>query len=186
MRVITLHDKELLLCCERLAKQICDSHFSPDLILGVKTGGEEIARIVNRVLGENKCKLEFCHPVRESTDNKKKYLKKYLKRLPVSILNILRILEAKFFFVKKSRKKFKRIELPNDIGDSKKILIIDDAVDSGASLFHIMHAIRVINPFADIKTAVITLTNRHAIIKPDFMIFNNNTLVRFPWSEDAK
>ena len=59
-------------------------------------------------------------------------------------------------------------------------------MDSGASLFHLMHAIREINPVADIKTAVITLTNRHAIIKPDFMIFNNNTLVRFPWSEDAK
>ena len=198
MKVISLNYDSLNQVCENLFQKIKSSNFKPDLILGVKSGGEYISKKIFSLIqsenyGEEQKKtltsyhprLEFCHPVRVSSQNKKRHLKNYLKFLPTFLLNILRVLEAKFLFKGKARKDFLDISLP-DLSDYKRILVIDDAVDSGSTLDFINSKIRMVNSQAQIRNAVITVTRNDSSFPPDFFIFSNKTLVRFPWSIDAK
>ena len=67
----------------------------------------------------------------------------------------------------------------------KSILIIDDAIDSGKTMFVVNENIKRRFPKAKIKIAVISWTLNESIIKPDFYLYKN-ILVRFPWSLDFK
>ena len=67
----------------------------------------------------------------------------------------------------------------------KSILIIDDAIDTGRSMFVVKNNLKTLFPNAQIKTAVISWTLENSIEKPDYYIFKN-VLVRFPWSKDYK
>lgn len=186
MKVLTLNSESLDLHCENLYNKIRKSGFNPDLILGVKTGGAKIAEIIFSINKLENCKLDFCHPIRQSSLNKKNRFKNNLKSLPLPLLNILRIIEAKLLFKKKVRDNFFKIEFPEKITNYQKILIVDDAVDTGATLKEIIKIIKQNNPDSTIKTAVLAVTSKNPIYKPDFSIFNNHTLIRFPWSIDAK
>lgn len=186
MRVITVDNNELISCCDSLQKSVLSSGFYPDLILGIESGGIQVATILASFFKEKPMKLEFCHPVRFSSVSKKSFFKNHLKKLPVGILNFLRMVEFKFFFKRKNRKEFQKIVLPPDIGNFKKILVVDDAVDTGVTLKEVVQKIKNINPQSEILSAVITMTKNNPIIIPDYAIYRNGTLIRFPWSIDAK
>lgn len=186
MRVVSLNHDALAQYCERLAKEIKKEEFYPDIIIGVKSGGAELAKLFHKHFNDSKCQLGFCHPLRKVTDKKKKKLAHHIKRLPVPFLNLLRIMEAKIMFKKKSRKDFIDLKLPDNINSYNKILVVDDAVDSGATLKYVLNGIKTANPTAITRFAAITVTSRHPASMPDYYIFNNETLVRFPWSIDAK
>ena len=67
----------------------------------------------------------------------------------------------------------------------KNILIIDDAIDTGKTMFIVKSNLNKLFPNAQIKNAVISWTIESSIIKPDYYLFKN-VLVRFPWSKDYK
>ena len=66
----------------------------------------------------------------------------------------------------------------------RKVLIVDDAVDSGATMLAVAEALREANPEAEIRTAAITVTTPKPLITPDYSMYKD--LIRFPWSMDAK
>ena len=68
----------------------------------------------------------------------------------------------------------------------KNILLVDDAIDSGATLNLIKEHIHKNYQNSNIKIAVITITTKEPIISADYYIYNNRTLIRFPWSNDIK
>jgi len=66
-----------------------------------------------------------------------------------------------------------------------RILVTDDAVDSGVTLSTVLRHLRKISSFdADFRSAAITQTLEHPIVTPDYLMFHG-TLCRFPWSFDA-
>ena len=67
-----------------------------------------------------------------------------------------------------------------------KILVIDDAIDSGDTLFAIATTLKDMNPDARIDIAVMTETTRHPRIRANYTLYRNRTLIRFPWSNDYK
>ena len=186
MRVITLDNTSLETHCESLADKIRKAGYQPDLILGVQTGGAVIAEKVFSILGSKNSRLSFCHPIRKSTSKKKSFLKDHLKKLPRFVLDFLRIIEYKFLFNRNERRNFASIELPSDLSDYKSILIVDDAVDSGATLKALTEKINAEYPEMQIKTAALTVTGADSAYMPDFYIYNDKTLLRFPWSADMR
>lgn len=186
MRVLTVDENELKRLCNILYNKVLSTGFYPDLILGIESGGANVAKILNSFFKDKPINLEFCKPVRNSTENKKSLFKNYLKKLPVCILDFLRIIEYKFFFNKQKRSDYSYVILPGNLGKFKNILVVDDAEDSGATLERVLIEIKSKNPVANVETAVLTVTTNNPVIKPDFFVFNNNTLIRFPWSIDAK
>ena len=65
------------------------------------------------------------------------------------------------------------------------LLVVDDAIDSGATLLHVTDALRNLAPRGTtIRSAVITVTTSQPLIHPDYTMFHRQ-LCRFPWSLDA-
>lgn len=186
MKVKTIDNSALESICKKLTQQILNSDFRPELILGIENGGKEIAIKIFENIDLKGINLNFCVPIKKDNKKKNKTIRKILKFFPTFILDSLRILEAKMFFSKKHRGNFIEIKFPENLATFNKILVVDDAVDSGETLFTIIDSLKRIAPKTLIKTAVLTITKDKPSIYPDYYIYNNHTLLRFPWSIDAK
>lgn len=67
-----------------------------------------------------------------------------------------------------------------------EVLVVDDAIDSGDTLFSVINSLKEVNPAARVRVAVVTVTTDHPRAEADFSIYHNKTLVRFPWSSDYR
>lgn len=69
-------------------------------------------------------------------------------------------------------------------GARPSLLVVDDAVDSGATLGRVIEVVRALSPPAsDIRSAVISVTTEHPRVEPTYALYRQ--LCRFPWSLDA-
>lgn len=130
---------------------------------------------------------------RPSTQKKGKWLGRILRRLPVRVLDLLRIAEAKMLALHRcTSPEPKEIDIDAPLlalvqsGKASRILLIDDAIDSGNTIWQAIRALKEMNPALTVDTAVITQTATSPRMKPDFTLYSNGTLIRFPWSEDYK
>jgi hypoxanthine phosphoribosyltransferase len=184
MEVITLNHKAFVEKCAELNSKL---DFQPDMIVGILNGGGYVVKEFHGI--------EF-KLVKLQRDNwlKNHFLVKFLlKLLPYAISNKLRRIESK-----KARQSVQTIDLnvlkqrivefkiDNDLKDKiNNILIVDDAIDTGKTMFVVKNSLTKLFSNATIKIAVISWTIEESIIKPDYCLFKN-TLVRFPWSKDYK
>jgi len=195
MKVITVNHLKLKEYSHKLAKQVLNSDFKPDLIIGIKTGGIFVSRPLYEKISEKfntlYCELSLSRPL---TNKKKKWqLYKLLKLLPYPLLNVLRNIEVKLYESTKPKKYIlnKQNEILIDdktialIKKSENILLVDDAIDSGATLLEMKNKLLSINKYSNIKIAVLTLTHKSSYINSDFFLFKR-VLLRCPWANDYK
>ena len=79
-----------------------------------------------------------------------------------------------------------KFEIENTKAKSiKNILIVDDAIDTGKTMFIVKNNLKQKFPEAKIEIAVLAWTIDSSIVKPDYYLYKN-TLLRFPWSNDYK
>ena len=182
MRVLTLNNIDFNNHCHKL--QALASSYCPDLIVSIASGGDFVAQNIfdNVTHISVECR-------RLSTDGKQNssLIRKITKLLPRCVNNVLRIVEAKMLAMRKPV--VRDIALTDAqqsaVAEAERVLVVDDAVDSGATLLAVVNAIKKVDARKDVRAAVITVTTRNPLIVPDFSIYNNQTLIRFPWSIDA-
>ena len=184
MRVISLDIDKLTGLCKQLTEQISESGFHPDVIIGIKSGGAEVGKILKKLFPDSR--YVECDIERASTKRKKHLLKHILKFFPRVLLDRMRIIEAKTRFKYKKRNDISGIRLSDIIERGCRILMIDDAVDSGATLSAVKAEILRKYPDSEIRSAAITVTTENPVAMPDFFVFHNSILIRFPWSMDAR
>lgn len=190
MKVVTLNKDAFLKNCNTLLSTI---DIQPDIVVGVLNGSYYILNEAQKMYNLKSCNFQFIE-LKKSIGFKNYFIVRILLRfLPYFILNRLRVCESKK--VKKTKNKldlnalidykldFKWNKIPNN--EIKNILIVDDAIDSGKTMFTVKNYLISRFPNSQIKTAVISWTIETSIVKPDFYIFKN-VLVRFPWSKDYK
>lgn len=177
--VVTMDDDALRKAAGQLEDMVTRSGFVPDVLISIKTGGEYVGNLMFD-------KTEHTSTLLQRTGTKRKtgLLSIILGVLPQWLCNRLRILEAWWL----SKRKHERID-PNlvilpSLSRYERILIVDDAVDSGITLDAVHRAVKLKYPHADVMTAVITVTTTSPVEAPDFALFDNMTLIRFPWSKD--
>ncbi|MEQ8925371.1 MAG: phosphoribosyltransferase family protein, partial [Fulvivirga sp.] len=92
MKIIKLTDESFYDACTRLAIEI--NKFNPEVIIGIETGGAEVARAVLESLAE-KCHFATIKIQRKSTNTikSKGIVRALIKRLPEFIVRILRMYE---------------------------------------------------------------------------------------------
>lgn len=181
--------------CKLLADKVNESCFAPDLVIGVLTGGGYVGREVYKNIHSDTTIYKEIKLQRGSTKTKKKLqMEKILSKLSYSILNWMRIMEVKLLEQKSKIVKPKRYgnvtfdhETENMLRKgNKKILIIDDCIDTGMTLKIIKDIIiKKFGKTLDIKIAVITIAHNHPVIRPDYYLYDR-VLIRFPWALDAK
>ncbi|NVJ64185.1 MAG: hypothetical protein HWD84_08160 [Flavobacteriaceae bacterium] len=196
--VITLNHDSLASEMNRMWASVVERFGPPDLIVGVATGGEICARLLENVAD---VPILACAMRRASTSAKSRGVSKWsLNKLPYVLSNKLRQLEDILLERQDSRQRnivdhqatqkllddaaVVSAHLQNRGGS--RILVIDDAVDSGRTLKLVVESIRANLPHnIEIITAVVTHTRANSCYEPDIALYRE-TLCRFPWSYDFR
>ncbi len=191
MAVVTFNPTLLAEACHQLSCRVKAGGFTPSLLIGIQHGGAEVARRMRNDFPEAAyCEVRLSRP---GTRQKSQGLAhRLLQHLPLWICNTLRIVESR---VNEWRSKGKdpvrigTIRLPQDITSTlsnPSILLIDDAIDTGATIQQAR--LQLLKQFPDItiRVAVITVTIPHPLCDADFCLYHNRTLCRFPWSNDYR
>lgn len=195
--VITLEHSDLVEVMRELWEMIEEKHGEPDGIVGIATGGLYCAELLKKI---TTAPVFTCSMKRPATEIKEKFSTKLiLKLLPYSVTDRLRLMEDNLL----ERKTLQHAaEIPKatdmlmeDLEDIVKvclslklrhIVIIDDALDSGATMACVLANLKGKLPdFVKTHTAVITQTRKQVLLKPDFKVYTE-TLCRFPWSFDFR
>lgn len=178
----------------RIVKESCGENF--DAIVAVRRGGSFVCDAFCRHFPEDRYRSRYDVALqRPSTKRKNGWVSNLLKRLPYPILDIMRMVESTLLSL---RRKIKAptttpsAEMPEGLlsllreKEFPNILIIDDAIDSGDTLFAIAETLRTTNENTNVRIAVMTVTTSHPRIRADYSLYRNKTLIRFPWSNDYK
>ena len=184
MKVVSLLGSAFAESCRLLAQKI-SKDYNPDLVIGVLTGGGYVGKEVFSSLPHTKKRLYIETRIqRTNTKTKEKsIIRQIFKYSPIFLLDWMRMLEAVILEQKAKRKNPKRegvISFPQDV------LLIDDAIDSGATLHLLKEYLEKHYANIVVKIAVITVTTPNPIVDADYFLFHDRVLVRFPWSNDVK
>lgn len=184
MKVITLDGQNFTHACRDLAREVAASGFAPAIIIGIRTGGEYVAREFAPFFPASQ--LAIIELQRPATSAKSLF-RSLLASLPLPVLDFMRMAESRVLSLL-PRRSVPRINLPASLASALpgSLLVVDDAADSGVTLRAVTDALRRERPDADIRTAVLTVTTPLPAIRPDFALYRNRTLIRFPWSLDQK
>lgn len=164
-----------------LARKVHESGYIPEHVLYVERVGLfpgcEVAKYFD-------CTISGIATNRSGTSVKSQ-IKIVLRYLPRSVTHFLRNLEIRsnIHGISKERNVCVEDKMPPK---GKKLLVVDDALDTGYSLkavvdFLMTHGYAVDN----IRTAVITTTQKNPVWHPDISLFNQ-VIFAFPWSYDSK
>lgn len=195
MNVITLNKPEFESACDALAVKIAETGDIKALI-GVRTGGATVAKLVFNYLQQQGGRLEYYEAgaARYATAAKNSHgIKKVFKYIPVVFLDWLRIAEHYIvnLRMKLSEEAERSVRLDDRLVDylngleDGRLFIIDDAIDSGATVKVLRDEIKLINPGLEVKVAVLVVTQKKPLVTPDVSLYQN-VLLRFPWSSDFK
>lgn len=183
-KVVTLKEDDFAAACRELESTVLADGFTPDAVLSIATGGVYVGRNMFDRLPHYSTESR-----RPSTSYKKRIIRIAVRLAPRFIQNRLRILEADILERKRhkgDKAPLRKVTLPADLDTKyRKVLIVDDAVDSGHTLKSVYEAVRRHLPDAMIRTAVITMTMPDPELNPDYALYRDRTLIRFPWSMDA-
>lgn len=184
MRVVTLNERDFFTACRTLEETVAKDYI-PDLIIGIATGGEFVASCMFADAPHRSISRH-----RPSTADKERasIIFRILRRSPRFISDFLRIAEARILALRKPSPASEPV-VPDEktaaaISSARRILVVDDATDSGATLKAVTDAILAVPGEREVRTAVITVTTSSPLVMPDYTLFHDSTLIRFPWSKD--
>jgi len=184
MKVVTLDNESLSAACVRLEEK--SAEFMPDLVLGIASGGEEVAR--RMFLSLPHAVVRCRRPGSEKKD-RSPFLFRLIRALPRTVRDWLRIAEARWLSARGGRPDSRRVECSAEdrkaIAGASRILVVDDAVDSGATLAAVVEMLGADGcNKKEVASAVLTVTTANPAARPDYTLYDNRTLLRFPWSKD--
>lgn len=190
MRVITADNDELKRLSRKLHDLVEESGFAYDTLVAVASAGIYIAEN----FPESKYFIAECH--RAGSGTKKNIGKNILSHLPHWLSSALRMAESISGELRQRMDALagrgialREVMLDDALRDmlrsgKHRILIVDDASDSGRTLLSVKDTLLKLSPDSEVRTAVITQTRRNPVLTPDYCVYNNKTLIRFPWAPD--
>lgn len=192
MKVITLDNGEFRSACRRLAGLILSGGETEyAAAVPIITGGARVADILLESFPETpRFDVLMQRPSTAKKDSSP-WLFRLLRKLPLSVSDLLRMAESEYL----SRFSARKVKNLPDISPELRahlislpagsaVLIIDDSVDTGATVAAVSEAIKRIHPEVRMVVAALTVTMRNPMVTPDFTLYPRRTLIRFPWSKD--
>lgn len=177
IRNISLTELAPLTC--NLMEEVARGRFEPDCIVYLETGARLLAVEACRFFSISAIPIKIQRPGAGA----KSRLVKVLNALPICAKDLLRQLEARVLWRNKQVKR-KIIEAPKVDLTGYQVLILDDAVDTCASVEMARNWVLSCGAqSSQVKVAALTLTTVMAKQSVDFALFKN--ICRFPWSSDS-
>jgi hypoxanthine phosphoribosyltransferase len=173
-----------------------EADYAPTLVVGVRTGGLVVAESMVRAASVPLPVLPVtCRRAATRAKARIPTLRAVLTALPRPALDLLRRIEHRLFIAPRTHQ-----ACPQQVDHAEvdtisawlanqssraRILVTDDAIDSGVTLASVLRLLRAACPSGtEVRSAVITQTLEQPLTTPDYVLFHN-TLCRFPWSFDA-
>jgi hypoxanthine phosphoribosyltransferase len=169
----------------------------PDALIGIRTGGMYVAEAMARSDGGRMPVLSMtCRRPTTSYKQGIATLKTLVTSLPRPVVDRLRVWEHAMLTSRPRSAPLPGHQFdPEELaeldhwmatsGRAPSLVVVDDAVDSGATLFRVLEAVlHRAAPPTYIRSAVITVTTQRPLISPDYSLYHGQ-LCRFPWSLDA-
>lgn len=180
--------------CAEMMRRV-ERDFPPDLVVGVRTGGLLVAEAMTRAALTAVPVLPLtCRRPATGIKHRIPGLKPMLTSLPEPLLNALRRVEHRLLSAHRNVATAPPVDQSeaDAIGawlakrpTAVRVLVADDAVDSGVTLATVLRTLRGVCPKStQLRTAAITVTMEHPAVEPDYTLFRG-VLCRFPWSFDA-
>jgi hypoxanthine phosphoribosyltransferase len=192
----TLHRAEFNVACAKLMRLV-EADFTPTVVVGIRTGGLTAARAMVRAAATNLPVLPItCQRAATATKGRLPWLRPLLAALPRPLVDCLRRLEHRLLIMRRARKPpMQMIDRAEAVAiaatlarsaETPRMLVADDAVDSGVTLMTVLRLLREVCPAGiEIRSAAITQTTEHPAVRPDYVLYRG-LLCRFPWSFDAE
>jgi uncharacterized protein len=193
--VRTLNQGDFDAACASLMRAVLQD-YDPTLLIGIRTGGLVVAEAMARSIERVPLVMPLtCRRPSTAAKSRLPMLHKVLARMPRDAVDTMRILEHRLLAPRRQRlAKVPHVDrteaaviaaLLQNALSSQRVLVVDDAIDSGVTLATVIELLRGTCPEnTDIRTAVITVTLEQPRITPDYSLYNG-VLCRFPWSFDA-
>jgi hypoxanthine phosphoribosyltransferase len=198
MKVVTLDDARFGAACLDLWTAATAGK-APDFLVGIRTGGYVVA---DRMIREARPAATTLLPItrRRSTTaakNASPLVGKVLRALPYLVTDKIRVVEHHILTAKheKATPGAPPKEWSPDPAEGAalteairarpgaSVLIVDDAVDTGATLLAVKRFVEATDPSATVRSAVLVTTTAEPIARADVSL-HTNVLLRFPWSND--
>jgi hypoxanthine phosphoribosyltransferase len=176
--------------------RLVEVDYAPVLIIGIRTGGLTVATAMAATASSPLPVLPLtCRRVTTGAKSRVPFFRAALSALPRSLVDMLRRIEHRVLTRSRVRNGGQQevdqseataiADHVASLGSPARILVADDAVDSGTTLATVLRTLReVCPPGSEIRSAAITQTLEAPIARPDYVLFRG-TLCRFPWSFDA-
>lgn len=175
-----------------LAECASEQQLTPACIVGVLNGGKLPAQHFAAQFPT--AQILFFKLQRQTSGSLKSSILSKVKKLPRPIVNILRSLEMSLsiYIRRKSvlvdedaTSYFKEHLRLEKITEQSPIFLVDDAIDSGATLATLVESLKAAGVKRErIKVVAIVHTLSQPLITADF-VKERGVLIRFPWSGDA-
>lgn len=188
MRVVTLSPTRLHEAAHQLSQRVAAAGCRPSLIIGIQSGGARVAQLMLADFpGVPYAEVRISRP---STKQKETgMVHRLLQHLPLWLCDVLRIVESRLAEWRSRGSLPERVgevQLQAEVPPGATILLIDDAIDTGATIHALRQQLLERYPAADIRVAVITVTTAHPVCDADYFLYHDRTLCRFPWSNDYR
>jgi len=192
-RTQTLGQPAFDAACGELMRLV-ERDYGPGLVIGVRTGGLVVAEAMARAAGAVTPVLPLtCRRPGTRLKSRIPGLRTILSALPEGLRDALRQIEHRLLSARR-RTDSPPIDLNEAaaigafLGDKPgpmRVLVADDAVDSGVTLAAVLRTLQAVCPPAtELRTAAITVTLESPVVEPDYALYRG-VLCRFPWSFDA-
>ncbi|WP_338587249.1 phosphoribosyltransferase [Clostridium baratii] len=168
---------------KKLAEKIYES-YKYDLVIFIAKGSYTIGR---EIADYNDVELIEIRATRKGNFLKEK-LKNVLNILPKNIKDILRNIELNSNIHSKmsERKIIYDESVWEKFSDRKKIILVDDSVDTGHSMKQCKESIEKFFKNSDVKLASLNVFSKsEEVIKIDYYLYKDK-LCKGPWSNDSK
>jgi hypoxanthine phosphoribosyltransferase len=195
LSVVTLNAADFDAACADLLR-LAEHDYAPTLLIGIRTGGLVVAESMARTASASLPVLPLtCRRAATQAKTKIPLLGRALSALPRPVTDSLRKAELR---LSAGRRRSRRPQQQPDAGEAaaiaarvhaaggtERLLVVDDAVDSGVTLAAVLSTLASLCPAGTpIRSAVITVTLEGPIAQPDYAL-HRGVLCRFPWSFDA-
>ncbi|MRG85073.1 phosphoribosyltransferase [Salinibacillus xinjiangensis] len=165
-----------------LAKKV-EKNFKPDVVVFIATGSYHIGKTISDYFD-----IPLVEVFAVRTGNSlKKYMSPLLQLIPKGIKNTLRKAELKSGMHNKDSERKVFIERDKHILiNAKRILIVDDSVDTGSTAKQVATFVKETVRNAEIKFASINIFDESKeVYKVNYFLYENH-IISGPWSKDSK
>ena len=171
--------------------------YAPSVLIGIRTGGYVLAEIMGQTgSGATRILPITCRRPSTAAKANSSLFKKVVKSLPYWATDLLRVVEHRMIMrhpaaadpapMTFDAEEVAAIQTACGSLGGGRVLVVDDAVDSGATLRAVLDKLAEICPAGTtLRSGAITVTTPAPVVSPDFTLYRL-VLVRFPWSFDFR